>query len=235
MGTSQALDELSAAKSQQAPIALVPENDEMVLVNGNFSVAKTDLYRANVGQAPVSWWTPDSTPGDVLPEHQQYQTQFLARNQALLATEASPVPGVGDNLFTFMANRLAMSFTNLDCQNFGLANPVTVTLDGDGAAIAATFNTTPQKVTNGGGGTSWPWHRWGARSTGCRTLRHLSRGRFRRLTRASGCPAGRDTSVPWRPGASRGALPAFLPGSLPRGCVVGRCGLQRRGRGVRRQ
>src|SRR5208283_6186605 len=32
MGTSQALDELSAARSQQAPIALVPENDEMVLV-----------------------------------------------------------------------------------------------------------------------------------------------------------------------------------------------------------
>jgi hypothetical protein len=41
-----------------------------------------------------------------------------------------------------------MSFTNLGCQNFGLKNPVTVTLDGNGAATAATLNTTQQKVTN---------------------------------------------------------------------------------------
>jgi hypothetical protein len=49
-----------------------------------------------------------------------------------------------------MANRLNMSFTNLNCQNFGLTNPVTVTLDGNGAAVAATINTTQQKVTSQG-------------------------------------------------------------------------------------
>jgi hypothetical protein len=54
---------------------------------------------------------------------------------------------VGNNLFTFMANRLNMSFTNLNCQNFGLTNPVTVTLDGNGAATAATISTTQQAVT----------------------------------------------------------------------------------------
>jgi hypothetical protein len=161
LGTSQALDELSANKNQKAPIALVPENDEMVLVNGNFNVAKTDLYRANVGQAPVSWWTSSSTPAMFCQNISNLQTQFLAKNQDLLATDGSPVPGVGNNLFTFMANRLAMSFTNLNCQNFGLANPVTVTLDGGGAAVAATFNTTSQTVKNSGGGGSWPWHRWG--------------------------------------------------------------------------
>ena len=159
LGTSQALDELSANKNQKAPIALVPENDEMVLVNGNFNVAKTDLYRANVGQAPVSWWTSSSTPAMFCQNISNLQTQFLAKNQDLLATDGSPVPGVGNNLFTFMANRLAMSFTNLNCQNFGLANPVT--LDGGGAAVAATFNTTSQTVKNSGGGGSWPWHRWG--------------------------------------------------------------------------
>jgi hypothetical protein len=42
-----------------------------------------------------------------------------------------------------------MSFTNLGCQNFGLTNPVTVTLDGNGAAVAATFNTTVQTATSG--------------------------------------------------------------------------------------
>ena len=47
-----------------------------------------------------------------------------------------------------MANRLLMSFTNLGCQNFGLTNPVTVVLDGAGAAMSATFNTTPQTASN---------------------------------------------------------------------------------------
>ena len=67
------------------------------------------------------------------------------------------MPGTGNNLLTFMANRLLMSFTNLNCQNFGLKNPVTVTLDGNGAAIAAQFNTTQQQATAaaaGGTGTA---------------------------------------------------------------------------------
>ena len=50
-----------------------------------------------------------------------------------------------------MANRLSMSFANLGCQNFGLTDPVTVTLDGNGAAVAATFNTTSQGAGNGSG------------------------------------------------------------------------------------
>ena len=61
--------------------------------------------------------------------------------------------GVGNNLLTFLANRLSMSFTNLACQNFGLTNPVTVTLDGNGVAIAATFNTTVQQANSGSGST----------------------------------------------------------------------------------
>jgi hypothetical protein len=90
------------------------------------------------------------------------QTPFLAKNEALLATNGSPVAGVGDNLFTFMANRLSMSFTNLNCQNFGLINPVTVTLDGNGAAIDATFNTTPQRAANlNNNGMPAPGQRWG--------------------------------------------------------------------------
>jgi len=66
------------------------------------------------------------------------------------------VPATGNNLLTFMANRLNMSFTNLGCQNFGLTNPVTVTLDGNGAAVAATFNTTVQKATNTTGTATAP-------------------------------------------------------------------------------
>jgi hypothetical protein len=149
-GTSQALDELAAAKNQTAPIALVPENDEMVLVNNAFSAAKTNLYRSNVGQAPISAANDAAdSPANYCQNMVNIQTAFLNTNQAVLATGTSPVPGVGNNLLTFMANRLTMSFTNLNCQNFGLTNPVTVTLDGNGAATAATFNTAQQTATGG--------------------------------------------------------------------------------------
>jgi hypothetical protein len=158
MGTSQALDEIAAAKNAAAPIALVPENDEMVLVNNAASTAKTNLYRSNVGQAPISAANDAAdSPANYCQNMVNVQTPFLAKNQTLLAGGPTPVPGTGNNLLTFMANRLNMSFTNLGCQNFGLKNPVTVTLDGNGAAIAATFNTTPQKATTtgaaAGGGT----------------------------------------------------------------------------------
>ena len=151
MGTSQALDEIMAAKDATAPIALVPENDEMVLVNNAASTAKTNLYRSNVGQAPISAANNAAdSPANYCQNMVNVQTPFLAKNQTLLTGGPTPVPGTGNNLFTFMANRLNMSFTNLGCQNFGLTNPVTVTLDGNGAAIAATLNTTQQKATAAG-------------------------------------------------------------------------------------
>ena len=147
MGTSQALDEL-AANVQAAPIALVPENDEMVLVNNAFSATKTNLYRSNVGQPPISNANNAAdSPANYCQNMVNVQTPFLANNQALLANGPTPVPGTGSNLLTFMANRLNMSFTNLNCQNFGLKNPVAVTLDGNGAAIAATFSTAQQTAT----------------------------------------------------------------------------------------
>jgi hypothetical protein len=151
--SSQALNELLASRNQPRIAALVPENDEMTLNGDNqFDAAKTNLYRAEVGQAPVSFLNNQtSSPAMYCQNMVNIQTPFLAANQTLLATGQAPVAGVGDNLFTFMANRLSMSFTNLNCQNFGLTNPVTVTLNGQGAAIAATFNTTQQTATNATG------------------------------------------------------------------------------------
>ena len=61
---------------------------------------------------------------------------------------AVPVPlGLVIGLLTYMANRLNTSFADLGCQRFGLTNPVTVTRNGAGAAIAATFTTAPQRAT----------------------------------------------------------------------------------------
>jgi hypothetical protein len=151
-GSSQALDELLSAAHQPAPVALVPENDEMVLNNDDqFDAAKDNLYREELGQALIGGQNnKTSSPAMFCQNMVDIQAPFLAANQALLSTGQSPVLGVGDNLFTFLANRLSMSFTNLSCQTFGLTNPVTVTLDGAGAATAATLNTTKQTATSTG-------------------------------------------------------------------------------------
>jgi hypothetical protein len=163
MATSQALDELLAARSQQKNAALIPENDEMVLDNaGEVDVAKTDLYRAEVGQAPVDAQNQESSSPMMFCQNLvDVQAPFVAANQNLLAPGESPVPTVGDTLFTFLANRLNMSFANLGCQNFGLANPVAIVTNGAGAATEATFNTSPQTASDtfgagggGGGGSS---------------------------------------------------------------------------------
>jgi hypothetical protein len=149
-GTSQALDELSAARSQAAPVALIPENDPMVLIGNAFSAAKTNRYRSSVGQLAISAANNAADdPANYCQNMLNIQTPFLSANQAVLASAASPVPSVGDNLLTFMANRLSMSYANLNCQDFGLKDPVTVTLNGDGVATAARFDTTQQTAVNG--------------------------------------------------------------------------------------
>jgi hypothetical protein len=161
MGTSQALNELAAASNQAAPIALIPENDEMVLVNGALSTQKTNLYRAQIGQPAVaSANNASDSPAMFCQNMVNVQTPFLSASQAALAKGASPVPAVGNNLLTFLANRLSMSFANLNCGNFGLTDSVTASLDANGVCTAATFNTAAQTATGTGTGTA-PKHRRG--------------------------------------------------------------------------
>jgi len=142
---SQALNELSARVNQQGPIAVTPPNDEMTLVNSAFSVAKTNVYRSLVDQ-PLLAGNVNATT--VAMDYCQNITNIQpARNQLDITRElnfGTPVAAVGDNLATFMGNRLSMSFVNLGCANFGLANPVTVTLDGTQVATAVTYNTAQQ-------------------------------------------------------------------------------------------
>ena len=142
---SQTLDELSARANQQDPVALVPPNDEMVLVNGQFSIAKTNVYRSLVGQAPVA---AGANATQLAATYCQNMVNIQPRRSQLDMTRetgvGSPVAAVGNNLATFMGNRLSMSFTNLNCQNFGLTNPVTVTLDPTGFATAVAYNATQQ-------------------------------------------------------------------------------------------
>jgi hypothetical protein len=152
--TSQALDEILAGAYQPKIAALVPENDTIMLNgDGEFDTAKTNMYREELGQAPISEQNnKTSDPRMYCQNLVDIQTPFLAANQKLLATGQSPVTALGDNLLTFMADELNVSFTSLACQHFHLTNPVTVTRNGAGVAVAATFNTSVQTATDAGSG-----------------------------------------------------------------------------------
>jgi hypothetical protein len=145
---SQALNELSARVNQQGVIAVVPPNDEMTLVGGNMNIAKTNVYRSLVDQPLLAG---NTNPATVAASYCQNMVNIApARSNLDMAKDAAfgtPVATVGNNLATFLGNRLSMSFTNLNCGNFGLKNPVTATLDGNGVATAITYSLTQQQAT----------------------------------------------------------------------------------------
>ncbi len=142
---SQALNELSARVNQQGTIALNPTNDEMTLVGGQMSITKTNVYRSLVDQPLLA---ANTTPATVAASYCQNMVNIApARNNLDMAKDAAfgtPVAAVGNNLATFLGNRLSMSFVNLGCATYGLTNPVNVTLDGNGVATAVTYNLTQQ-------------------------------------------------------------------------------------------
>jgi hypothetical protein len=142
-GTSQSLDELMAAKDQQAPIALTPLTDPMTLRGAAQSTTKTNLYRQGVGQAPVSAAQTDDTPAMYCANMLNAATRFINGQRVNLISKASPSPAAGNNLFTFMAARLSMSFTNLGCAGFGLKNTVGLTLRNN-VAVGAALNVMTQ-------------------------------------------------------------------------------------------
>ena len=147
MTTSQALDELLAARYEPKNAALIPENDGMVTdIGGNIDLAKANLYRSEIGQPLVNKRTQASSSPQMFCQNLiNIQTPFLAANERLFAAAPSPVPTVGDTLYTFLASRLAGSFDELNCQNFGLAQPVTgIVTNGAGAATQVTLNTAQQ-------------------------------------------------------------------------------------------
>jgi hypothetical protein len=147
---SQALNELSARANQKGTIALLPVNNPQLLVGGQFSIGKTNAYRIETDQPPLPFRTNTSQNAARYCQNMvNIQTPRLKLDAAMETGTASPVPALGNNLANFLAARLSGSFGNLNCQNFGLTNPVTLTVDGNGVATAATFNTTAQtaKVT----------------------------------------------------------------------------------------
>jgi hypothetical protein len=145
---SQALNELSARMDQTGVIAVVPPNDEMTLVGGNMSVAKTNVYRSLVDQPLLA---NNANAATVAADFCQNMVNIApARNNLDMTADTnfgSPVAAIGSNLATFLGNRLSMSFVNLGCGNYGLTNPVNATLDGNGVATAVAYTLTQQTAT----------------------------------------------------------------------------------------
>ena len=103
---------------------------------------------APVGAATVGAATgKSSSPAMYCQNLVDIQTPFLAANHQLLATSQSPVAVTADNLLTFLANDLSVSFTRLGCQQFHLTNPVTLKRNSAGVATAAIFDTAAQTAS----------------------------------------------------------------------------------------
>lgn len=136
------LDELSAAASQPAPIALVPRNDPMVLIGANQSTTKTNAYRVGVDQKPIGG---GGDNGDAATYCRNLfgnaaGIQRVFKDQATFQNAPSVDAAMATNLFTFLAMRANQSFTNLGCGNLlHEANPITLTMDGNQVVTAATF------------------------------------------------------------------------------------------------
>jgi hypothetical protein len=154
-GPSQALNELQAQANQETAIAVVPPNDEMTLVGGQMSIAKTNAFRSLVDQPLLA---ANTNPATVAASYCQNMVNVATVRDNLDMTKdaafTTPVPAIGSNLATFLGNRLSMSFVNLGCSDYGLTNPVNVTLDGNGVATAVSYDLAGQTAKGAAPATS---------------------------------------------------------------------------------
>jgi hypothetical protein len=157
MTSTLATDELQAAAGQQAPVALVPSLDEMVLSNGQPNLAKLNAYRVGVDQ-PRAATLNDANTTTYCQNLVNVALPRLNKDMATFQNIASPDKGAAANtLFGFLANRLSATLdaNGLNClSSLNIQNPVTLTTDGNGVVTAATIatTTTPANTGNGNGG-----------------------------------------------------------------------------------
>jgi hypothetical protein len=136
------LDELSAAAGQQAPIALVPLNNPMTLVNGNQSTGKANAYRTGVDQLLIGGGG-DNGSGTTYCTNlfgNAAGIQRVFKDQAAFRNAPSVDPAMATNLFTFLSMRANQTFTNLGCDKLlNVTNPITLTMDGNQVVTDATY------------------------------------------------------------------------------------------------
>ena len=140
---SLATQELQASIFQKEPIALIPLNDpDTVLTSdGSESADKTNAYRIGVNMPLLgadSTTTDDGSGATYCDNMIVVQAPFLAQFQTALTAAATPDDTVGNNLFTFLANRYLQSITNLGCINTNI--PITCVLDANQVATSCTIS-----------------------------------------------------------------------------------------------
>jgi hypothetical protein len=140
MVSALALNELSARVGQVAPVAIVPAGDPMTLVNGNANLAKTNLYRQGVDQ-PVASSFSDADTARYCRQLLRIAPERMLINKSVLAAFASPDTGAANSLYTFLAQRFVAAYQILDCAALAnQADPVSVTVDGNGVAVSASIS-----------------------------------------------------------------------------------------------
>jgi hypothetical protein len=135
--TSSALLNLYARAADDPTPALVPLGDPFTLVNGEPSLRKTNLYRAQVDQPPAVRPEDASTAAYCRNLLNMGLTKIELDKEFLQALARSPDAAVSD-LHLFILNRFKESWDNLQCENAtSIPNPVAVTTDADGRVLGA--------------------------------------------------------------------------------------------------
>ncbi|MFI5272489.1 MAG: hypothetical protein ACHQ4H_05580 [Ktedonobacterales bacterium] len=138
------LDELQAAADQQAPVASVPHADPMTVVNGTPNLAKQNLYRQGVDQAPVA--SAAQARADQLSYCRnlyQIGPKRLLLDKPFTSVQPSLDPAAANNLYTFLAQRFVFTFGSqgLGCASLlHVTDPVAVRTNARGVAVAATIH-----------------------------------------------------------------------------------------------
>lgn len=149
MTTALPLNELQAEAHQPAPIAFVPANDPMVLNNNmKTDINKLNAYRIGVDQT----WVDSKNQADPKAYCQNLVdtgAPRIVKDAPITARWSTPDPAVGNTLFTFLAQRFANTYTNLNCKQFlGKKSPIATKLNGDGVAVKVIFNGDTVKTGN---------------------------------------------------------------------------------------
>ncbi|MBV9848038.1 MAG: hypothetical protein JOZ47_23665 [Kutzneria sp.] len=115
---SLALNELQATL-QAEPVALVPMNDPMTLVNNNQSVQKTNLYRAGVNQPMINPNVETPRAYCAALGGNNGGRRVSVTDRPYTTGKTAPLPAANApqaaDLFAFLKNRLNTSNVNLKC------------------------------------------------------------------------------------------------------------------------
>jgi hypothetical protein len=148
LGTFQNQIAIIKSRNQSAAVMnrqIAAVNNQVTAVNNQITALQNQLTGNNAGASLTAF--KNQNAATYCQDMVNIQPAKNQLDMAKFANFTSPVPAVGSNLATFMGARLSASFTNLGCQKFGLKNPVTLTLNGNGVATAVTYSLTQQTAT----------------------------------------------------------------------------------------